>query len=278
MLGDIQYKLKHIRVNPRIQFLLLVILTCYIDCFGQRWKLDRYEVHFGIGTTDIFGQIGGSATENNLYGLKDIRIGDTGPSFYLATRYKLTAETAVKLNLIYGHGDGSDAGSVNAVRDYSYSTNLFELSVQYEYYFLRDERKFRPSNLFNRRGMINNYSVVSSYLFLGAGGVYFDPKLHLNEKEYIINNQNKQVEFISGYSKLTPVIPVGVGIKMALSKTWSVGFELGRRFTFSSYLEGINTIYSKAKDTYYFGVFNLIYKLETDRNGIPIIFQRSRYY
>ncbi len=264
-------------MNPRNLLLLIYFIAFSYQGFSQRWKLERYEVHFGIGTTDIFGPIGGFPTTSNLYGLKDINIGNTGPSFYLAARYKLTPETAVKLNLIYGFGDGSDANSVNADRGYKYSTSIFETSVQYEYYFLKEERKYRPSNLFNRRGMINNYSLISFYGFLGAGGLFFNPKLTVNSTFYNYFNHPTQREFISGYSKFTPVIPLGLGIKMSINKEWSAGFELGRRFTFTKYLEGINTIYTKSDDVYYFAVFHAIYKLETDRRGVPIIFSRRAY-
>ena len=199
------------------------------ECFRRRWKLDRCEVQFGIGTTDIFGQIGGSATKNNLYGLKDINLSNTGPAVYLATRYKITAQTALKLNLIYGYGDGSDAGSIIASRGYSYSSSLVEFSLQYEYYFLREERKFRPGNLYNRRGMINNYSTFSFYAFLGAGGLYFDPKLTVNQQSYKQTNSNVQEEFISGYNKFTPVIPLGLGAKMVLNKDWALGFRIWQK-------------------------------------------------
>jgi hypothetical protein len=209
-----------------------------------------------------------------LFGLKDIKIGNTGPAVYLAARYKLTYETAMKFNLIYGHGDGSDVGSINANRGDSYTTNLFEISLQYEYYFLKEERKYRPFNLFNRRGMINNYSTLSFYGFLGAGGLFFDPKVKINPN-FIYPVLQK--EYISGYSKITPVIPLGLGIKISINSDWAAGFEFGRRFTFSPYLEGFNTSTSKSNDLYYFGVLHVIYKLKTDRRGVPL-FIRKKFY
>ena len=145
-------------------------------------------------------------------------------------------------------------------------------NIRAEYNFLKEERKFRPSNLFNRRGMINNYSLLSFYGFLGAGGLFFSPKLNINQATY-----QPTKETISGYSKTSAVIALGLGLKYSIDQEWSVGFDFGRRFTFTDYLEGINTVYSKSKDIYYFGVFHAIYKLQTDRRGIPIIFSRRKY-
>jgi len=87
-------------MNRQLTALLLVILTFSFSAYGQKWKLTRYEVHFGLGTSNVFGDIGGTPDENNLFGLKDIRIKETGLSIYAGARYKNTNDMAVKLNLI----------------------------------------------------------------------------------------------------------------------------------------------------------------------------------
>lgn len=258
-------------MNRHLAALLLVFLVFFSSVYGQKWKLTRYEVHFGLGTTNVFGDIGGTADKNNLFGLKDIKIKETGLSLYAGARYKLTSDMALKLNLIYGFANGSDAESKNTVRNYSFRTSFFEPSVQYEYYFIGDYRYNTSAALYNRRGMLNDYKTFTAYVFAGVGGVFFNPKINFNGSQPIPQ------ETVTGYSKISAVIPVGLGVKYVIDQYWSVGFEFGRRFAFTDFLDGISSTFSKSNDTYYFGMFHAIYKLETDRYGVPLIFKRQRY-
>jgi hypothetical protein len=212
--------------------------------------------------------MGGTADVNNFYGLKDIRLQETGSSFYMGFRYRTTEETAVKLNLIYGNAHGTDVGTRNAGRGFSYKTSFFEPSVQYEYYFIRSTKR-TTSGLFNRRGLLMEYVKFELYGFIGVGGVYAMP---------VFNDAgappNPATHFINTSSSFSPLIPFGAGIKLGLTKYYAVGFELGRRYLFTDYFDGLSTSYSNHNDIYYFGSFHIIYKLETDRRGVPLIFSK----
>jgi hypothetical protein len=250
---------------------ILLVVSFPLFIYAQKWKLTRYEFHFGLGTTNVFGDIGGAATTNNLFGLKDIKLKETGLSFYLGGRYKLKINQAIKVNLIYGFAKGSDLDSKNAIRMFSYKTSILETSCQYEYYFVTEDKNYKVSTLYNRRGMINNYSHFAFYGFAGLGGVMYFPKFTANGRSPV-----PAIEKYENYSKISAVIPIGLGVKMAYDKYWSIGFEFGRRFAFTDYLDGLTTSFSDAKDTYYFGVFHLVYKIETDRFGKPMLFKRHR--
>lgn len=258
-------------MRKRVIAIMVVLVTCLSYSNAQKWKLTRYELHFGIGTTNVFGDIGGAAEQSNLFGLKDIRLKETGLSVYLGGRYKLKTNQAIKVNLIYGYTKGSDLGSRNEDRLFSYKTSIFEPSCQYEYYFLSEDRYYRPSSLYNRRGMINNFKLLSLYGFAGLGGVIYSP-----EMSYGGRLPSPAIETTDGFGNFSFVIPVGVGVKLAYNKEWSLGFEFGRRFAFTDYLDGLSTSFSKSNDTYYFGVFHVIYKIETDRYGKPMLFRRQR--
>lgn len=250
-----------------ILFLLFIVSEVV---YSQKWKLTRHEVHFGLGSVNVFGDIGGTAEATNMWGLKDIRIKETGLSVYVAGRYKLNPQTAIKLNLIYGFTTGTDVGSRNADRDFSYKTSLFEPSVQYEYYFLKEDRENRGAILYNRRGMYNNFNTLAAYIFVGVGAVMASPKVTYNGREPIAS-----IETINS-SGFSPVIPFGLGLKMTLDKYWALGFEFGRRFVLGDNIDGLTTSYSKHGDAYYFGVFHAVYRLESDRYGKLLIFKRSK--
>jgi hypothetical protein len=244
--------------------LVIALLTISIAGFSQRWKLKRYEAMFGVGSTNIYGDIGGTADVSNLYGLKDIKISETRYSLFVGARYRIQKDLSIRFNMIYGKGVSSDAQSKNDERGYSFKTSIFEPSFQLEYSFLSEERRVAVSKLYNRRGMVNNFSLISAYGFAGVGGVMYSPKLDLHG-----NTPRLDWETISGYSKFSVAFPIGIGVKYALDKNWSIGFEFGKRFTLTDYMDGISTVFSKANDTYYFGIFNASYKILTNRRGIP---------
>lgn len=250
----------------------VILIFCITESFSQSWLLLRYEIHFGIGTANVFGDIGGTADKNNLFGLKDIKINETGPSFYFGARYKLKDKQALKFNLLYGSAKSTDIGSRNDNRMFSYKTSFIEPSVQYEYYFLSEGRNLRTSRLYNRKGMINNFSTLAFYVYGGLGGIFFNPTFTASGRQ-----PQPNIEYTTNYNKFSVVLPIGFGIKTSVTKLWSVGFEFGRRFTLTDYLDGLSTSFSKSKDTYYFGNIHLVYKIETDRYGKPLFLKKRKY-
>ena len=245
----------------KLLFLYLGLAVFISFGSAQKWKLKRYEAVGGIGTAHYFGDIGGSADENNLFGLKDIEIFKTRPSFYLGARYKIRQNIAVKTNFIFGFLSGDDEGSKNNERNFAFSTKIFEPSVQFELSLISEEQKFRSNAMFNKRGMINNFSQFNVYGFAGIGAVAAWPKA---KKDFTDRYE-------PGHSKTGLAFPLGVGVKYVVSADLSVGLEFGGRFTTTDYLDGYSSQYSKANDVYYFAVFNAIYRVKTSRRGWPVL-------
>ncbi len=254
------------RVLP---FILLISLCFFQDGHAQRWKLRRYEALFGLGFLNYFGDIGGAATNENWFGLRDLSIKHTRPSLYLGARYKIRENMAVKLNLMSGFIAQNDEGSKNNDRGFEFTASLFEPSLQYEYSIISEEKRYKSAALFNKRGMVNNYSQINLYLYAGIGGVFFSPKP---------NNALKNAPaYVPDHSKAGIVMPLGVGLKYVINQNWSLGGEFGIRFATTDYLDAYsNPMYSKANDLYYFGFINGIYRIRTSRSGAPILFGRKR--
>ncbi|HYX06560.1 MAG TPA: DUF6089 family protein [Bacteroidales bacterium] len=256
------------------KYLILSIVLIFIGSGlsrAQRWKLKRYEVMFGVGSANYFGDIGGTPDQTNLFGLKDVELGNTRPSVIVGVRYKVEQNISVKFTFLYGNITGQDAGSRNYERDLSFSSPLYEPSIQVEYYFIPEEKKFRSAALFNRRGMINNYSRLSAYAFAGAGAVFFNPVLSGDLS-------NRAPEEYTGYGKTTLAVPLGIGIKYVFDENWSMALDLGGRWTATDYLDGFASVWSKNNDVYYFSVLQMVYKIKTDRRGRPMIFNRRRNF
>src|SRR4030042_3871614 len=160
-------------MNLRNILILILLLSFSIsEGYAQKWKLRRYEAVAGIGTAHYFGDIGGTADKNNLFGIKDIELFNTRPSFYLGVRYKIRNNMAVKANFIFGFLKGDDAGSKNNERNCAFTSKIFEPSAQFEFSIISEEQKYRTNAMFNKRGMINNYSHYNIYAFVGIGGVF----------------------------------------------------------------------------------------------------------
>jgi opacity protein-like surface antigen len=232
---------------------------------AQKWKLRRYEAIAGIGTAHYFGDIGGTADETNLLGLKDIEIFNTRPSIYVGARYKIRHNMAVKANFIFGFISGDDEGSRNNERNFAFSSKIFEPSAQFEYSVISEEHRYRSMAMFNKRGMINNFSQFNVYGFAGVGAVMAFPKA----KKDLVDRYDPD------HSKVGLAFPLGIGVKYVFSSHLSLGLEFGGRFTTSDYLDGYTSQYSKANDVYYFAVFHAIYRVKTSRRGFPVIGKRA---
>lgn len=247
---------------------MFIIVFCLpSEADAQKWKLRRYEAAFGAGFGSYFGDIGGSASSDNFFGIKDLSMKSTGPSLYVGARYKIRQNVAVKMNFSYIRLSGNDEGSLNSERGFKFGTNVFEPSIQAEYSIISEEERARSSALFNKRGMINNYSQINLYLYAGIGAAKYWNKP--NEA------MMASVNYDPDHSTFGIVFPVGIGLKYVLTESWSLGAQFGVRWTTTDLLDAYTSPYSKANDLYYFGVINGIYRIRTSRTGAPILFRKD---
>jgi hypothetical protein len=92
-------------------------------------------------------------------------------------------------------------------------------------------------------------------MFLGVGAVYANTSLNTYGRQLGRGEYSKKNAF--GLA-----IPYGLGIKSDINAEWAVGFEIGRRYCTSDYLDGITTDWSKANDLYYFTTLHAVYKVQ----------------
>jgi len=248
-------------------FLPAILSFLALSSFGQQWKMLRYEAALGLGSTNVYGDLGGAPNATNLLFIKDITFRNTRPSIYTALLYKLDPKMALKFNLVYGYSRNEDFNnSRNEGREFISITNLIEASAQYEFYFLQEERRLKSAAMFNRRGMVNNYSTIGAYVFAGAGGVVYWSDLDV---------ERRPIDTYKPEAGITLALPIGVGIKYVLSDQWMLGWELGYRHTISDFLDGIQTPWSNNTDVYWISTLNLSYRIPTSRRGIPIFMDKQ---
>jgi opacity protein-like surface antigen len=121
--------------------------------------------------------------------------------------------------------------------------------------------------MFNRRGMINDYSSLGAYVFVGMGATMFKPHLELDE--------TRPGDKYKDNMGVTMAFPIGVGLKYIISDKWVFGYEIGYRQTFSDFLDGFKSPSSNRPDVYWISTFNLSYRIATSRRGLPIFMDRN---
>jgi hypothetical protein len=250
-------------------FITAVISIVFIfPLSAQQWKLKRIEGILGIGTTNVYSDLGGAPNATSVLFIKDITFRSTRPSVYAGLRYRVKPNTSIKTSFIYGYSKTEDfAGSRNENRGFSSVTQLVEFSGNYEYYFLPEQRRLRSAAVFNRRGMINDYSTFGAYLFAGLGGTLFWPRLELSETRTGDKYKNN--------FGITAAIPVGAGFKLIISDKWIFGYEIGYRQSFSDFMDGFKSPWSKRWDGYWISSINLNYRIPTSRRGLPIFIDKQ---
>ncbi len=237
--------------------LILGLVLIPVLTFSQRWKLSRSEYVYGVGISNYFGDIGGANTAG-ASGFADLDIGSTRPGLSFGYRYKLYERISLKGGLMYARFHGSDVKSINEARNYTFSSNLFELTGQLEYH-LTEEKAVVSYRSMSLRGKLRKFNAgINLYVFVGVGGAYFKPKASDDfiSSERFVNNKN-----------LGLVVPFGLGFKYPLSTDTYVGLEFGRRFVTSDYIDGFSPEASEARDVYYFTVINVSYKIKKKRSG-----------
>jgi len=245
------------KIKIRILFLVMILIPTL--GFSQRWKLSRSEYMYGIGVANYFGDIGG-AEKADASGFADIDIGYTRPTLAIGYRYKLYERIAVKANFTYANIHGSDVKSVNEGRNYSFSTNLFELNGHLEYH-ITEEKTVVSYRSMSLRGKLKKFNAgINLYVFMGVGGAYFKTKAldDFSTSDRFVDNKN-----------LGLVVPFGIGAKYPLSTRSYIGLEFGRRFVTSDYIDGFSPEPSEAKDVYYFTVISVSYKIKKKSNRRP---------
>jgi hypothetical protein len=198
----------------------------FFICLILFFTLQQIQAQSEVGITEGGTLFKGDV--NTKYALKETRLG--GGIFY---RYNFKGgHFAVRSNANSLSVQGSDARDASTdpkeinlkFRNLSFRTQIFEVNVLTEYYFLSFTKyKWSP------------------YVFLGAGYLKFNPQtkyqgqwvdlqpLHTENVDYKLH-------------AFTPI--VGFGAVYKISAHFKVGFEIGFRKTTTDYLDDVSTVYA----------------------------------
>lgn len=217
--------------------------------YAATWKSFRTELIFGIGTNNFMGDLGGGDEQGGHFlALRDVDWAKTRPVFNVGLRYKIWERLAIRGNFNYAILSADDAESgywTRQHRNLHFKSNVFELGALLEFSILK--------NSYGRRYLFTNQaaSSINLYLFGGAAGIYFNPKAELDGEWHELQPLGTEGQGLTymdekmddKYSLLSVAFPMGIGARYYLNNRWSIGLELGNRYTLTDYLDDVSGNY-----------------------------------
>jgi len=211
------------------QYFLSLFITLFLPIF-----LFAQHAEFGImgGTSHYFGDL--SPKSHRLSAGKTHLMGGA------FLKYNINNFVAIRIGGNYGKLSADDAKSnieSQQTRNLSFESKLIEGSLIGEFNILG----YQPYNLARP---------FSPYIFAGVAFFNFKPQAELNGGMVDLQPLGTEGQGLAEYPErklyqLTQFsIPVGAGIKYALTDQINLGFEIGIRKTFTDYIDDVSLTYA----------------------------------
>ena len=187
-----------------------------------------------IGGADYLGDLSDNSSR--------IVLKETKLASGLFIGYQFNDFAEAKFSFNYARVAGSDANAKEEAiraRNLSFYSNIFEFSLRGEWNVLG----FQPYN----------YSrPFSPFLFAGISGFKFDPYTNFSGQKIALQPLGTEGQGLSDradkYQLFQFAVPFGLGAKYLLNENWTLGIELGARFTFTDYLDDVGGTYLSYED------------------------------
>ncbi len=224
----------------------------------------RLEVGVTAGTVYPFTDIAPSepGTQPGLTEFHTQALDFSGGVF---ARYRTNDAWGIKAGFSYFQLQGKDEWSSHPEvvdRGRTFKNQVFEFSLLGELYV----NGFGPPS--------KRLSWGEFVLFGGPALFYHNPTVNgdiIDNYDYVQQNDP------GAYNKLNMAIPVGMGFQYNHQNRWTLGMDVGYRFTFMDFLDGFNRPYSTRPDHYMMAGINFAYIIDLsrparDRNFYQMVF------
>lgn len=213
----------------KLIFFLLFLITVSFQSQAQMEDLQYVQTgEFGItaGAAHYFGDLNNRANVNR-------------PKIAIGAFFRRQFGNYVSARLMghyakLGYSDIYSSNEYQKNRNLSFNTDIFELALVGDFNFF----KFIPTN--------PRHS-FTPYASLGIGFMTYDPYAYYNDEKVYLRPLNTEGQtFYQGrkaYGTTAIVVPVGFGVKYAISDRVNVSFEVNYRFTTTDYLDDVSTTY-----------------------------------
>ncbi len=205
---------------------LLFIFT--LASFSSQIKAQYFEVGVTGGASGYVGELQPDVPETR----------SLGATYGAVLRYHASPRFSMKMTGISGEFYATDR--------YSKTSRSFRnLEARTKYYELAATAEL---NLFKYD--VLDGKLTSPYLFVGVAGFYFNPQArssYSQQKEWVnlrpLGTEGQTLNGGKPYSAFQVAIPMGLGIKLALSQRINIGLEAGLRYCFTDYLDDVSGNY-----------------------------------
>ena len=158
----------------------------------------------------------------------------TQPAGSLFYRYNINTRVSFRANLSYGNVVGDDAWAKEEVlvnRNLNFKSDIFELGAGVEFHYM-------PFQMGSKRYRGTAYFLLQLAMFRMIPKTNYDGEwVHL--RPLGTEGQGSDLNSKGHYSLVQMSIPIGLGFKLALGKSVSIGIEYGIRKTFTDYLDDV---------------------------------------
>ena len=187
----------------------------------------RYEVGPVVGVSGFLGDVNNS----NMYRHPGIVAGGI-------FRYNINTRMALKANAVYARVGGNSKDIKNKFphdQEYSFKSSIIDVGAQFEFNFWH----------FGVGPKYKNMKRIAPYLTAGVG---------------------MAGAITGGKFYVSPVIPLGAGVRFRVKDRLNLGFEFTMRKEFSDKFDGLSDLYSinhgmaKNTDWYSFAMFTITYE------------------
>jgi hypothetical protein len=231
-----------------LSLLGLLALSAHAQYFREShyWKTYRNELSVGLGLANFLGELGGRNQVGSPF-IWDLELSQTRPAVSASYRYYVMRLFAVRFNATYGILAGNDNLTQEPFRynrNLHFRSDIFEGSVRAEFHLYREE----VGHVYDLRGVKGNKSSRwGLYAFVGAGMFHFEPKAQFNNVWVPLRPLATEGQGLENgpepYENIQWCIPMGVGVRKAFSKQWSMGIELQYTKTFTDYIDDVSGSY-----------------------------------
>ncbi len=226
---------------------ILILLLSPAILLAQSKSRYKYELIGGVGIANFLGDLGG-ANKTGTHFLNDFEFRGTRPNLSVGARYKANYYFSFKGMLTSAIVAGKDSWTQEVYRNnrnLSFRSPIIELSVQAEYYLLREKMSgiYKITNFKKKRAR-----KTTLYLLGGIGVFFYSPSAqNFDGQRYRLRKMHTEGQGLPGgpkqYSNFNICIPVGLGYKYAIDRRWAVGAELAFRKTFTDYIDDVSGQY-----------------------------------
>ncbi len=169
---------------------------------------------------------------------------------------------ALRANLYLGKISGNDKDfttpAYHAIRGFSFSTTLTEISLQGEFRLWNENRRLKKDGQIP----IRRKRLIVPYGIFGVGFAALNPTTNYNTDASganpLVSAERIAADKADKHGNTHLVLPIGGGVRINISNKTSLGAELALRTPFTDYVDGISQAGNpKRKDWYATGVITL---------------------